>query len=46
MNETILAEIAEQVKGGFTSGRVDCNGLKVSWELNVEEWEEVEEKEG
>jgi len=38
-NDFELEEIADRIKEGYTSGRVDGEGGKyVSWELKIEEW--------
>ena len=38
--DTILEEIAEQVKKGFTKGRVDSEDIHSAWEIEITTWKD------
>jgi hypothetical protein len=39
IDDTDRAEIAEQIKNGYTSGILDGEGTRISWELKAEKFE-------
>ncbi|KKN55705.1 hypothetical protein LCGC14_0580070 [marine sediment metagenome] len=37
--DSVLEEIAEQIKNGYTSGRVDDDNIYTAWELKTNTWD-------
>lgn len=40
INELDLEKLAEMVRDGYTSGRIDSDKKHIAWELKIEVWNE------